>query len=159
MNGTKRSVKRWVVMFLCFCIVISGINTEGFSGIFHSDGTVAHAASNYIYFDNGLAGYDKIEYSTDGVNYQAMTRLADIATSDSQYPSDPTNINPEYVYVTNDPVSSGSITFRGTASGRVYDTMSNYRIDSASREWGYDYKDFEWTSDPIVVDGSCHHNH
>ncbi len=155
MNGTKRSVKRWVAIFLCFCIVISGINTGGFSGIFSPDGEVAHAASNYIYFDNGLAGYDKVEYSVDGGDYQEMTRLAAITDkSDPRYPSDMTNINSEYVYVTNDPVPSGNITFRGTASGTVYDTASNYQISSASREWGYDYKDFVWTSDAIKVDGN-----
>ncbi len=154
MNGTKRSVKRWIAMFLCFCIVISGINTGGFSGIFHSDGTVAHAASNYIYFDNGLAGYDKIEYSVDGgLNWKAMQCLAAIGSGDGRYITSD-KVNPNYIYVTQEAVTDSAITFRGTDSGRVYDTASNYQLSSASREWGYDYKDFVWTSDAIAVDGS-----
>jgi len=67
-------------------------------------------------------------------------------------PADMTNVNPAYVFVT--PVkidSASSITFRGYDSGRVYDTVSNYRVDSAGREWGYDYVDFVWTSDPVPI--------
>jgi len=57
------------------------------------------------------------------------------------------NVNPANVFVSAEPVPVGQlITFSGWDSGTVHDTVTNYRINSASREWGYDYRDFQWTS-------------
>lgn len=105
----------------------------------------------YIYFDNGLSMYEKVEYSTDGINFDPMLRLSE---HPELKPSNMKNVKAEYIWVTPVEVFSGNITFRGTASGRVYDTVSNYQIDSASREWGYDYQNFVWTSDAVEVNSS-----
>lgn len=126
-------------------------------------------AAGYIYFHNGLAGFDKVEYSINGGEFVEMELLA--AHADRKPAGDDKYItssgNNEYgnninlsVYVTPvkiDPYSDAGktehtkIVFRGTASGTVYDTTSNYQPNTASREWGYDYIDFVWTSDPVTV--------
>lgn len=63
------------------------------------------------------------------------------------------NVNPENVYVSTEAVIVGKyVSFTGWDSGTVYDTVTNYRVNSASREWGYDYHDFQWTSDPTQLE-------
>lgn len=103
----------------------------------------------YVYFDNGLSQYDEVYYSTNGTDYTAMIRLS---SSSDKNPPDMTNVNSDKVYVTPSAVASGTtVYFRGVADGRVYDTVTNYRINAASREWGYDYYDFTWTSQGVAV--------
>lgn len=110
-----------------------------------------NGTDGYIYFDNGLSMYETVKYSTDGINYYDMYKLSE---HEGLIPPGG-NVNPEYVWVTPRTVTSGTISFRGIASGRVYDTTSNYQISSASREWGYKYENFEWTTKtPITVDSS-----
>lgn len=115
---------------------------------------LADDGAKYIYFDNGLSMYDEIEYSLDGVEYKKMIPLTD---SDAHQPQDDgitnmSHINKDYTYVTQEAVAvDQSIYFRGTASGRVYDSMSNYQISSASRDWGYDYKNFVWESGALSL--------
>lgn len=115
---------------------------------------LADDGAKYIYFDNGLSMYDEVEYSLDGVEYKKMIPLTD---GDAHQPQDDgitnmSHINKDYTYVTQEAVAvDQSIYFRGTASGRVYDSMSNYQISSASRDWGYDYKNFVWESGALSL--------
>ncbi len=130
----------------------------------------AHAAgeAKFIFFDNGLAGYDKVEYSTNGgTSYTEMQLLSEKYSSgldntalEALGLTEAEHINPAYTYVTDVEIEPGEeIIFKGTDSGTVYDTTSNYQPNSASREWGYDYEDFVWTSAPqkINADWDCYY--
>lgn len=148
--------KRSTAMLLACSLAVSAANAgdiADFLGSIVNSGIVSYADETewYIYFDNGLSEYDTVEYFVDGVteDFVPMIRLDDPAATQ---PASNEHVNPEYVYVTPVTIKAGSnITFRGTASGRVYDSMSNYQPDSASQEWGYDYVDFVWTTDPLPV--------
>lgn len=70
------------------------------------------------------------------------------------------NVNPNNVYVSTTTVSHGNyVIFNAWSDGIVYDTVVNYRVNSASREWGYDYYDFQWTSEPtkLEVGKTCYY--
>ncbi|MBQ8725460.1 MAG: hypothetical protein IJY74_07330, partial [Oscillospiraceae bacterium] len=90
-----------------------------------------------VYFDNSLSQYDDVQISTDnGANWVSMTKTDKFTRGDI------------YEYA----VSSGTtVMFRGVDSGIVHDTVVNYHINSASREWGYDYNNFSWTSAGMTV--------
>ncbi len=113
--------------------------------------------STYVYFDNGLSGYDEVYYSLDGKSFTAMTKLSEasagVVTGD--------NINPDTTYVSGEAVSSGTpVWFKGVDSGIVYDSVTSYRVNAASREWGYDYNNFTWTTDCGIVmtsDVNCYY--
>ncbi len=135
------------------CLMIMMFLAPSVTGIIHAE--AVDDVSPYFYFDNSLSGYDKLEYSVDGGAYQNMVRLADLPNGDPRCPADETDVNPAYTYVTTEKVDSAvSIRFRGTDSGTVYDTASNYQISRVSREWGYDYQDFVWESDPLAINSS-----
>ncbi|MBE6846714.1 MAG: hypothetical protein E7503_01060 [Ruminococcus sp.] len=82
--------------------------------------------------------------SENGAHWNAVkAQLGDAVKGDGTI----TNINPANVYVSTATVRVGNyITFSAWDSGTVYDTMANYRVNAASREWGYDYVDFQWVS-------------
>lgn len=132
-----------------------------------------NGGSVYLYFDNGLSQYtgqstntnQVIQYSlrdADG-NYQNsahyMVKLSSLSTDSPQWTNltdeQKNNINPDNIYVTTSPVAVGTYAqFRAWSCGTVYDTVVNYRTNSSSREWGYDYIDFQWTSPTLLVDGT-----
>ncbi len=113
--------------------------------------------STYVYFDNGLSGYDEVYYSLDGKSFTAMTKLSEasagVVTGD--------NIEPDTTYVSGESVPSGTpVWFKGVDSGMVYDSVTSYRVNAASREWGYDYNNFTWTTDCGIVmtsDVNCYY--
>ena len=144
--GKCKKVKTGALTLACLLIMHQII-----SGISPALMTVMADDGKYIYFNNALAEYDKVEYSIDnGSTYHPMQKLTD---HNEKMPSESDKIKPEYVYVTPDKITNGTtIIFKGTDSGTVHDTTANYQISSATREWGYDYKDFVWTSDEQTVD-------
>lgn len=127
----------------------------------------------YVFFDNGLSQYEGLTDGTavvygevyeseadESADKLTMMRLSDVETSNtnlwnavsSQLGGNFDNINTDNVYVSTEPVTVGNyVSFTGYDSGTVYDTVTNYRVNAASREWGYDYVDFQWTSDPTVL--------
>lgn len=145
--GKCKKVKTGALTLACLLIMHQII-----SGISPALMTVMADDSKYIYFNNALAEYDKVEYSTDnGSTYLPMEKLS--PTDSEKMPSESDKIKTDYVYVTPVKIANGTkIKFKGTDSGTVHDTTANYRIKSATREWGYDYKDFVWTSDEQTVD-------
>jgi len=146
----------------------------------------ATSDSQYVFFDNGLSKYegkngvvvsaDVYESAQDTEPSKVEMRLLSdvIASNDALWSSvkaqlgsavsaDNTikNVNPANVYVSVSPIAVGNyIQFSGWDSGTVYDTVTNYRINSASREWGYDYVDFQWVS-PLteftMAEGNCYY--
>ena len=146
MGNTKW--KRCMALLLTLSMIFSFSASD--IGLAAGPGKAAET-ERYIYFDNGLSGYDKVYYAVsedDGMNYsnyKEMVLLNTLDPKDENYPSSMEHVNPEYVYVTPEKIADGTkIKFKGVASGTVYDTMSNYQMTSESREWGYDYKDFVW---------------
>ncbi len=143
----------------------------------------------YVFFDNGLSQYEGkndtvVTYTVYDMNGSvttenaAMLRLSDVISGNQglwnqikdQLSSQgvsfdsatgyPVNVNPKNVFVTPDKVSTANtVSFRGWDSGTVYDTVTNYRVNAASREWGYDYVDFQWISDPtrFDVNNTCYY--
>ncbi len=114
---------------------------------------IGTGVETYVYFDNGLSQYDTIEYSFDnGLTWVVMNKYDDVKNNNSGVTVGVTRTNTEYLYVSNTMVAEGStVIFRGTDSGTVYDTVTNYELGEAADEWGYDYKDFQWTSVEQVV--------
>ena len=115
----------------------------------------------FIYFDNGLAGYDRVLYSTDGGNtWNDMALMSQLDSSDERMEISFDHVNTDYTYVTANAVAPGTdIMFRGYDSGVVYDTTVIRKLDSngnpsdgSKMQWGYDYENFVWTSGAYVVD-------
>ena len=115
----------------------------------------------YIYFDNGLAGYDRVLYSTDGGNtWNDMALMSQLDSSDERMDISFDHVNTDYTYVTASAVAPGTdIMFRGYDSGVVYDTTVIRKLDGngnpsdgSKMQWGYDYENFVWTSGAYVVD-------
>ncbi len=103
------------------------------------------AAEQTVYFNNALSQYDRVEYTL--VTPGGATRTGTMVSAGGKLLQIP------------QAVEIGSrITFTGYDSGTVYDTVSNYRVNSASREWGYDYVNFRWTSDTLTLgeDWDCY---
>lgn len=146
----------------------------------------ATSDSQYVFFDNGLskfAGngddvvavyvYDDAEDTTaDKVEMYQLTDV--IANNPTLWSAVKTqlgsnvsanntikNVNTDNVYVSADPIALDKfVEFSGWDSGTVYDTVTNYRVNSASREWGYDYVDFQWVSTKTqlsTASGTCYY--
>ena len=114
----------------------------------------------YIYFDNGLAGYDRVLYSTDGGNtWNDMALMSQLDSSDERMDISFDHVNTDYTYVTASAVAPGTdIMFRGYDSGVVYDTTVIRKLDGngnpsdgSKMQWGYDYENFVWTSGASVM--------
>lgn len=110
----------------------------------------------YVYFQNSLAKYDKVECSVNGGEYAEMILLSSGDATEAMQPvvaaGEEDHINKDTIYVLPTPVAPGAtVKFRGTDSGTVYDTTVNYRINTASTEWGYDYHDFTWESEALIL--------
>ena len=81
----------------------------------------------YIYFDNGLAGYDRVLYSTDGGNtWNDMALMSQLDSSDERMDISFDHVNTDYTYVTASAVAPGTdIMFRG------YDSRISWGYESS----------------------------
>lgn len=138
----------------------------------------------YVYFDNGLAGYDKVEFSLDeGNTFIPMVNLEELSKLSGNIPGtesvtyeslavalndlDKTNVAELYTFVTPVKIAEGEpIKFRGTASGKVFDAISYQGLDyesekrGALREWGYQYENFQWTTSEslsVSAENNCYY--
>ncbi|MBQ8280884.1 MAG: fibro-slime domain-containing protein [Lachnospiraceae bacterium] len=148
-NSTQRIFKYVVysigliVLFVCLYLYIKPAYTS--------------ESQTYVYFDNALAGYDEVYYSINGTDYTKMLKLTE---NTDKYPASMTNVNVNNLFVTAEKISNNSVIyFKGYDSGIVFDTVSNYRVNNAAREWGYNYENFIWTSEAVTVtsDANCYY--
>ena len=148
--GKCKKVKTGALTLACLLImhqIISGISPALF------EVSAAAGEPQYIYFDNGLSGYDNVYYSVDdGESYTEMIAVTSSSAPEGSMPAGRDNV--KYLFVTDKKISSDKpVKFKGVKSGTVADTVVNYDIDAASREWGYKYDNFVWET-PEAVDMS-----
>ena len=68
---SKRRSSRFAAIAARICAVLFGSAALYYCLI----PALAQDTEKYIYFDNGLAGYDRVQYSLDGTNFTDMLPL------------------------------------------------------------------------------------